>query len=261
ANNFQDKEIYNAELIKNKIPIVAIPTTAGAGAEATPFSVLSDKNTKLKAGAGHPFLFPDLSFVDPKYTFTTSKIVTRDSGLDALSHLLEGIYSNRRNKIIFPLIAKGINLIYKNLKKVMKYPDHKIARENMMIAALYGGMTIAQTSTTLQHSIGYPLTSRLGITHGAANAIVMKFIMRLFYPAVKSEFDDIMKLANLKKNKFIEFIESFDIDISNKSNASIIADNIQDITKQIMNSRNMLNNPIKIIECDILEIYKKLKLI
>ncbi|MEA1987066.1 MAG: iron-containing alcohol dehydrogenase, partial [Candidatus Marinimicrobia bacterium] len=112
ANKFTNKEFYDSEKIQKVFPIIAIPTTSGTGTEATQYSVITDTKKNRKAGFGSPIMFPKYSFLDPKYTISLPKIITRDTAIDALSHLIEGIYSNKRNKIVYPLIYNGVKLIF-----------------------------------------------------------------------------------------------------------------------------------------------------
>ena len=179
ANKISKDNIYDTSQYKKAFPVVAIPTTSGTGTEVTPYSVLTNPQTGKKAGFGSPLAFPYLSVLEPRYTLSLSKEVTLNTGIDALSHLLEGIYSNKRNKVMFPIIYNGVKTIYENLPRLMKNPDNREARSETMRASLYGGLVIAQASTTLQHSIGYPLTTVYGVPHGLANGIVMRSIIEL----------------------------------------------------------------------------------
>ncbi len=253
-NNFKDKEFFNPKNIHSAYPIVAIPTTSGTGTEVTPFSVISDKKINKKAGFATPYIFPKISFLDPAYTRTLSLSSTRDTAIDALSHLLEGIYSTRRNKINYPYIFKGVELIINNLKSALSEPNNLEYRENLQLASLYGGMVIAQTGTTLQHAIGYPLTTEFGITHGLANGVVMKQIMQLFYPAVKKELDELFAYLKINKSDFFVWLDSFDMKVEAKIDDKFI----DKYLNQVMSSKNMLINPIKVKEAEIIKIYSEL---
>ncbi|MEA1973256.1 MAG: iron-containing alcohol dehydrogenase, partial [Candidatus Cloacimonadota bacterium] len=202
ANNFVTDEFYSSKNIKTAIPIVAIPTTSGTGTEVTPYSVVTNTETMKKAGFGNPLIFPKISILDPKYTVSLPEKNTRDTAIDALSHLLEGIYSNKRNVITYPMIFEGIKLIIENLEISLKKPHDINSRRNLMLGSMYGGIVIAQSSTTLQHSIGYPVTTELGITHGNANGMVMEYIMELFYNDVKNDIDNLFEFLQITKQDF-----------------------------------------------------------
>jgi len=137
ANALNRDELYNISAFKSVYPILAIPLTAGTGTEATQYSVLSDPLTKKKAGFGSDLAFPVLAVLDPQYTITLPIKVTLHTALDALSHLLEGLYSNQRSPLVYPFIYKGIASIIKFLPIVLSQPENYPAREELMRDALY----------------------------------------------------------------------------------------------------------------------------
>ncbi len=247
ANKLDKTDIYNTSAFKEAFPVVAIPTTSGTGTEVTPYSVLTDTQTKKKAGFGSELAYPKLSILEPKYTLTMSKTVTLNTGVDALSHLLEGIYSNKRCELLYPIIFEGVKIIYYNLPKVLKNPDDLTARSEMMRASLYGGIAISYTSTTLQHSIGYPLTSCYDIPHGLANGIVMKSVMDLYYPAVSKPLDDLFKYIGITQKQFYEWLETLKMSIDIHLSQNFIDEKIP----EVLSSRNMANNPFEISSEDI----------
>lgn len=240
ANNLKGEEIYNPHNIASVYPIIAVPTTSGTGTEATPYSVITSGDKK--AGFGSPKTFPKISFLDPAFTMTMPEKVTRDTAIDALSHLLEGLYSSKRCPLVYPMIMSGIRIIYTTLDKVLQEPDNYELRKQLMIASLYGGIVISQTSTTLQHSIGYPLTTKYGLSHGLANGIVMKHIMNLYYPYVENELDMVFTHLNCTKEEFFKWLDKLGFNIS----LNLESDYIAEAAKQIYKSRNMALNPLKV---------------
>jgi len=247
--------MYNTSVFKKAYPILAIPLTAGTGTEVTQYSVLSDPLTKKKAGFGCDLAFPTLAVLDPKYTLTLPPKVTLHTALDALSHLLEGLYSNQRSPIVYPFIYKGIASIMKFLPIVLSEPENYLAREELMRDALYGGMVIAQGSTTLQHSIGYPLTSFYGIPHGLANAMVMEDIMELYYPAVQQELDDLFSYLQIIKDDFYTWLKSLPLE----RKIDFSEDFIDKAIPQIMSSRNMALNPLPVTEQQVRTLLENLR--
>ena len=255
ANSLGRDELYNTSAFKKAYPVLAIPLTAGTGTEVTQYSVLSDPLTKKKAGFGCDLAFPVLAVLNPKYTLTLPPKVTLHTALDALSHLLEGLYSNQRSPVVYPFIYKGIASIMKFLPLVLSQRENYLAREELMRDALYGGMVIAQGSTTLQHSIGYPLTSFYNIPHGLANAMVMEDIMELYYPAVHQELDDLFSYLQISKDDFYAWLHSLPferkIEFSN--------DFIDKAIPQIMSSRNMALNPLLVSEQQVRNLLENLR--
>ncbi len=255
ANNLDAQQLYQTDLFAKAYPIVAIPTTSGTGSEVTQYSVLTDVQHKKKAGFGHPLAFPKLAILDARYTQSMTEKVTLHTGLDALSHLLEGIYSNQRTPLVSPLIYKGIANIMEYLRVVLNEPDNLMAREKLMQASLYGGMVIAQGSTTLQHSIGYPLTTEYGIPHGLANALVMEAIMELYYPAICSELESLFSALNTTRRGFLDWLSALPFSKTLELTDAFIVNAIP----QIMASRNMALNPIKVSEYQVRLILEKIR--
>ncbi|MDD2332446.1 MAG: iron-containing alcohol dehydrogenase [Candidatus Cloacimonetes bacterium] len=254
ANSVREEQIFDSSFYTKAFPIVAIPTTSGTGSEATPYSVLTLLKSKKKAGFGSELIFPKLAICDPSFSLSLPWNVTLNSGIDALSHLLEGIYSNKRNPLLYPNILSGFELILKNLPILAQDPHNLCARSAMMQAALYGGITIAETSTTLQHSIGYPLTSVYNVPHGLANGIVMKQIMELYYPHVKVELDWLFNKLSLTKRDFFLWLDEFGLDAHLSLEDGFITNRIP----EVMTSRNMANNPCSISEKEVDALFRSL---
>ncbi|MEF3694494.1 MAG: iron-containing alcohol dehydrogenase family protein [Candidatus Cloacimonadota bacterium] len=255
ANHTKIEDIYNASLYSKAFPLVAIPTTSGTGTEVTPYSVLTDLKAGKKAGFGSELAFPHTAILEPAFTLSLSRKVTLHTGIDALSHLLEGLYSNKRNRVMYPIIYNGIKTIYHNLPKCMSQPDNLEARSEMMRASLYGGMVIAHASTTLQHSIGYPLTTEYGVPHGLANGIVMRSVMDLYYPALKAELDNLFEYLGISRDQFYKWLEALQISLDFQISESFIDSRLP----EVLSSRNMANNPFDISAEDIRKIYYELK--
>jgi alcohol dehydrogenase class IV len=254
ANNLDIEHIYDTASFKKVYPIVAIPTTAGTGTEVTQYSVLTDASKLKKAGFGHDLAFPSLALVDPAYTLSLPYSVTLNTAIDALSHLLEGLYSNKRMPMIYPLIYQGISLIYNNLRTVLNDLADIKGRDALMKASVYGGITISHTSTTLQHSIGYPLTSLFNVPHGLANGIVMKQVMELYYPAVEQELTELFTFLGINKPMFFDWLDSFELIFKGKITPEFIEEKIP----EVLTSRNMANNPLTISAEDIRSLYQSL---
>jgi len=254
ANNLKGREIYQVSNINQIYPIIAIPTTAGTGTEATQYTIISDNNENKKAGLGHQLLFPTLSFVDPRYTLSLPYRVTLDTAIDALSHLLEGIYSIRRNHHLYPFIYRGIKLIYYNLKPCLKDLNNIAYRENLMQASLYGGMVISQAGTTFQHAIGYPLTQQKHYTHGFTNGLVMNAIMDFYYSHIEKELNKLWTETQISRDDFRKFIESLNFRLKDP----LEDEWIESVLNEVFGSRNMASNPFVVTKNDIRNLYKTL---
>ncbi|MCB5252589.1 MAG: iron-containing alcohol dehydrogenase [Candidatus Cloacimonadaceae bacterium] len=240
ANNLSENQLYDADLRKQSYSIVAIPTTHGTGSEVTQYSVLTNLKTGIKAGFGSDLIFPKLAIVDARYMLSLSSKVTLNTSMDALSHLLEGIYSTNRVPLLFPMIAQGIRLIIRNLALCLKEPDHLPAREALALSSLYGGVTIAHTSTTLQHSIGYPFTTEFGVPHGLANAMFLKQIMQFYAPALKAELSLLFDRIGLSQAEFLAWLDGFPIQLR----VDLKSVDLEAWIAQILSSRNIQISPV-----------------
>jgi alcohol dehydrogenase class IV len=127
-------------------------------------------------------------------------------------------------------------------------------RDALMKASVYGGITISHTSTTLQHSIGYPLTSLFNVPHGLANGIVMKQVMELYYPAVEQELTELFTFLGINKPMFFDWLDSFELIFKGKITPEFIEEKIP----EVLTSRNMANNPLTISAEDIRSLYQSL---
>ncbi len=254
ANALSRAELYQTDKFRSCLPLVAIPTTSGTGTEVTQYSVLTDPLTGIKAGFGHDLAFPRLAVCDPRYTLSLDASVTLNTAIDALSHLLEGIYSSKRQPLLYPLIYAGVKAILDHLKSVLDSPSDLKGRTELMRASLYGGFTIAQTSTTLQHSLGYPLTTHLGLPHGLSNAVVMRQVLDLYYPALTEELDSLFTALGLSREEFKAWLVSLPFSADLELSDAFIAASVD----EVLASRNMANNPLEISPAQIRAIYLSL---
>lgn len=256
ASDIKTEEIYQSSKFTKALPLIAIPITSGTGTEATQYSVLTDTVGQTKAGFASTLVFPKIAILNPEFTYSLPKNVTINTSIDALSHLLEGLFSKNRNILTYPLIFKGVKLIIDNLELAIKEPNNYGARDGLMLASLYGGIVIAHSGTTLQHSIGYPLTTKFGTPHGMANGIVMEEILRLYYPHIKQEIDDLMAYLQMNLTEFFLWLKNFSLQFEEKLDEKLI----DYMSQKVMETRNMALNPLQVSIEDVKELYRKISL-
>jgi len=160
------------------LPVVAIPTTAGTGAEVTPFGTIWDFELGKKYSVTGADLYPAIAILDPELTLELPEEVTISSGLDAVSHALESTWNHNANPITLGLAAKSLQLSLPALLRLKGNSRDIEARGLMMQASLLAGMAISQTRTALAHSISYPLTTRFNLPHGVACSFTLPVLMR-----------------------------------------------------------------------------------
>lgn len=163
---------------KNRIPVIAIPTTAGTGAEATPFATVWDRKNKTKYSVSGEMVYPVHALLDPELTLTLPPKETLYPGLDAISHALESLWNKNRTPISEALALKALSLANKALPAVINQQDSLHYREMMQQAALLAGLAISRTRTAIAHAISYPLTMHFGVPHGLACSFALPGIIK-----------------------------------------------------------------------------------
>ncbi len=148
------------------IPVIAMPTTAGTGAEVTPFATVWDNEEQKKFSVLG--VKPANVILDAELTLTLPRQETLYSALDALSHSLESIWNTNCTEESKKRAGSAIDLICEGLPKVLQYPDDIASRSQLLVAASMAGLAISTTKTAIAHAISYPLTLRYGMPHGLA---------------------------------------------------------------------------------------------
>ncbi|CAN5377983.1 lactaldehyde reductase [soil metagenome] len=170
-------------------PMIAIPTTAGTGAEVTPWAVITDTTAHRKFGIGGPALLPDIALCDPALTLTLPPFLTAATGMDALTHLIEAYVStNNHQPALDPLILYGIELIGRSLRIAVVQGSNAQARSDVMQGAMLGGIAISSNWLGACHALAHPLSSLANVPHGLANAIMLPHQMTYTLPGALERY-------------------------------------------------------------------------
>ena len=159
------------------VPIIAIPTTSGTGAEVTPFGTIWDNRAHVKRSVEGPDILPEMALLDPLLTVGLPADITLSTGLDVVSHSLESIWNNNANPISIALATGSLGSSLEDLDLLVREPSNIKARRSMMVASTMAGMAIAQTRTALAHSMSYPLTAELDVPHGLACGFMLPEVL------------------------------------------------------------------------------------
>ncbi|MBI5535920.1 MAG: iron-containing alcohol dehydrogenase [Deltaproteobacteria bacterium] len=159
-------------------PHVAIPTTAGTGSEATRYALIRDEDSRQKLLFGDFHIFPRVGILDPKLTTGMPHIITAGTGMDALTHGIEGLHSAQREPIADALALHAIRLIRKHLPVAIKTPNDLLARGMMLLAANMAGTAFDNAQVGLVHAIAHTVGARHHVHHGLANSIALPHVMR-----------------------------------------------------------------------------------
>ncbi len=192
------------------MPLICVPTTAGTGSEVSHAAVLTDTENHMKVSTLSNWLRPTLAVVDPELTYSCPKQVTADSGIDALTHAIEGYTATDYRELITPpgeacayegsyplgdvIAEKAIRLIGENLVRAVNEPENREARDNMALASTLAGIAFSNCGVALVHALEYPLGGALHCSHGAGNGLLLPFVMRFNLPERKAKFARIAEL-------------------------------------------------------------------
>ena len=182
---------------KRGVPTLMIPTTAGTGAEATQNAIFLVPEEESKVGIVSPKLVPDWAILDPALTVGLPPAITASTGMDALCHAIECYISKKANPLSDTYALQAIRLISRSLRRAYQNGKDLDARHDMLLAALFGGMSIASSSTTAVHALAYPLGGKYHMPHGLSNAILLPYVMEFNRDACTEKFRDIAEAMGL----------------------------------------------------------------
>lgn len=193
-------------------PFVAVPTTAGTGSEATSVAVVSLPDRKLKVGISDRHLFPDLAVVDPALTVSLPPGPTAWSGLDALSHAIEGYTTRRfdakerpdspadrpdyggRNVLSDALCREAIELVSDHLRRAVDNGSDLSARRNTSLGATMAALGFSNAGLGAAHALAYPVAAEHHTPHGLTVALLLPAVMRYNATAVPERYAEVARL-------------------------------------------------------------------
>ena len=166
---------YMGKVIDVEVPpMVAIPTTAGTGSEATQFTIITDTKKNIKMLLKGKVLMPSLAIIDPQFTMTAPPKITAATGLDALCHAVEAYTSRKAQTLSDTFAMSAVKRIFKYLPAAFKDGSNEEARVQMSVAALEAGIAFNNASVTIIHGMSRPIGALFHVAHGLSNAMLLK---------------------------------------------------------------------------------------
>src|SRR5690606_18052064 len=175
------------KLEEEPLPFIAVPTTAGTGAEVTKNAVIHSPEHNVKVSLRSPLMFPDVAVVDPELTLSMPPEITATTGMDALTHLLETFVSNQSNPFIELFCREGMRRISASLKKAYENGSDLKAREDRAMAAMLGGMALANVKLGAVHGFAGPMGGMFPVPHGAVCAALLPAVMEVNIRVLKEQ--------------------------------------------------------------------------
>jgi len=169
-------------------PIIAIPTTAGTGSEATRVTVITDTANDVKMLIMSDYLMPQAAFVDPLLTLSMPAWVASSTAIDALTHSIEAYVSRRAQPITDMLALEAISLIGRFLRRAWANPEDLEAKSQTMLASTMAGMAFSNASVAMVHGMSRPIGACFHVPHGLSNAILLPLVMEFSCIAAPERF-------------------------------------------------------------------------
>lgn len=259
------------KLEKAPLPFVAIPTTAGTGAEVTKNAVIKSTEHNVKVSLRSDLMFPAIAIIDPELTITMPPKITASTGVDALTHLLETFVSCQSNQFIDIICREGMKRIAIYLEPAYLNGSDLEARENMALASMLGGMALANVKLGAVHGFAGPLGGMSPIPHGAVCACLLPAVMEVNIAVLKEKklenqllkFNEIARILTQNKNSVAEdgviWVKEMvkKLKIPSLSDFNLTSGSFPELVEKASNSSSMKGNPVELENKQLFEILNK----
>lgn len=183
---------------RKSVPIIALPTTAGTAAEVTINYVITDELSQKKMVCVDPNDIPCVSIVDAELMYTLPRGLTAATGMDALTHAIEGLTTKGAWEMSDMFELRAIEMIARHLETAVNEPTDKAAREGMAVAQYIAGMAFSNVGLGLVHSMAHPLGAIFDIAHGVANALLLPLVMEYNAPSALDKYGDAARAMGVR---------------------------------------------------------------
>ena len=267
-------EYEGAHLVPGPIePIIAIPTTAGTGSEATQFTIITDTKKDIKMLLKGKVLMPDLAIIDPQFTMTAPPKITAATGLDALCHCVEAYTSRKAQTLSDTFAVSAVKRIFKYLPVAYKDGKNEEARVQMSVAALEAGIAFNNASVTIIHGMSRPIGALFHVAHGLSNAMLLEECLTFALPGAYDRFGalgrdigvaDATDSDQEAAEKFLKAVESLVNELDTPTleqfgiNKEEFFNVIDKMAHDAMDSGSPQNTMRDVTEEEVKEIYRKL---
>jgi alcohol dehydrogenase class IV len=175
---------------KDRLPLIAVPTTSGTGSEVTMVAVISDPDQNRKLPLASENFYPNYAIIDPTLTISVPPSVTASTGIDVLAHALEGFWSRNHQPICDATALHAARLVFEYLLPAYHDGKNLLAREKMSEASIMAGLAFGQPKTTGSHACSFTLTGRFHMPHGEACALTLDAFARINAEAENGRLQD-----------------------------------------------------------------------
>jgi alcohol dehydrogenase class IV len=178
------------------LPVLAVPTTAGTGSEATKNAVISCPDPACKKSLRSERMVPAIVLLDPELTVSVPAAQTASSGMDAITQLLESLVTRKAQPATDALCIAGLKLSLGTLNTAYHHPDDRVARESMCLAAFYSGVALTNSGLGLAHGVAAALGAICEIPHGLACAVMLPATLKVNVSVLKDKLKSLSPLLS-----------------------------------------------------------------
>lgn len=254
-------------------PLVAIPTTAGTGSEATQFTIITDTKKDIKMLLKGKVLMPNLAIIDPQFTMTAPPKITAATGLDALCHAVEAYTSRKAQTLSDTFAMSAVKRIFKYLPVAFKDGKNEEARVQMSVAALEAGIAFNNASVTIIHGMSRPIGALFHVAHGLSNAMLLKECLTFALEGAYDRFAELGRAVGVASDadsdkeaseKFLSAVEAIVKELETPTLAEFGIDKeeffkvIDKMAFDAMDSGSPQNTMREVTEEDVKQIYRNL---
>ena len=251
------------------VPIIALPTTAGTAAETTINYVIIDEEKQKKMVCVDPNDIPCCSIIDAELMYTLPKGTTAATGMDALTHAIEGYITKAAWELSDMFELEAIRMINKHLRTAVYDPTNPVGRHGMAVAQYVAGMAFSNVGLGVVHGMAHPMGSLFDIPHGVANALLLPTVMEFNKPVCIDKYVEIAKAMDAYKDGMTkaeaaqaacDAVRALAIDVGipqHLSELGISVDDIEALADQAIEDVCTPGNPRKVTRADIVALYNK----
>ena len=201
VNNPEFADIVSLEGVadtkKKSLPIIALPTTAGTAAETTINYVIIDETHQKKMVCVDPNDIPAVAIVDAELMYSLPKSLTAATGMDAMTHAIEGFITKAAWEMSDMFEIKAIEMIYRYLPIAVSEPENPVGRNGMAVAQYIAGMAFSNVGLGVDHGMAHPMSALHDVPHGVACAMLLPVVMRFNAPVAKEKYVEIAKACGV----------------------------------------------------------------
>lgn len=189
-----------ADTKKKSLPIIALPTTAGTAAETTINYVIIDETRQAKMVCVDPNDIPCVAIIDAELMYSLPKSLTAATGMDAMTHAIEGLITKAAWELSDMFEIKAIEMIYRYLPLAVDEPTNPKGRDGMAVAQYVAGMAFSNVGLGVDHGMAHPLSALFDVPHGVACAMLLPTVMRFNAPAALEKYVEIAKAVGVYRD-------------------------------------------------------------